>query len=90
MDAIKALRNKPGAYIEWKATQEHGQTVLTITDNGPGIGADEARALYQEGDVVNTKTGFGFHLIRDLARAIRLRISFVSAPGEGTTFTLYA
>jgi signal transduction histidine kinase len=89
-NAIKALRNKPGAYIEWKATQERGQTVLSVTDNGPGIAADEAKALYNEGDVVNTKTGFGFHLIRDLAKAIRLRISIVSAPGKGTTFTLSA
>jgi signal transduction histidine kinase len=89
-NAVKALRNTPGAYIEWKARQEGGQTVLSVTDNGPGIGADEAKALYQEGDVVNTKTGFGFHLVRDLAKAIRLRISIASTPGKGTTFTLSA
>jgi signal transduction histidine kinase len=37
---------------------------------------------------VNAKTGFGLHLIRDLAKAIQYHISIESKPGMGTTFVL--
>jgi signal transduction histidine kinase len=89
-NAIKALDNRQDGYIEWKAVQEKGQTILSITDNGPGINEEQARSLYQEGSSFNAKTGFGHHLIRDLARAIRYRISVESKPGMGTTFVLSA
>ena len=89
-NAIKALSNHPGGEIEWKARQEKGQTILSITDNGPGINEEQAKSLYQEGSSFNAKTGFGHHLIRDLAKAIRYRISIESKPGMGTTFVLSA
>jgi sensor histidine kinase regulating citrate/malate metabolism len=61
-----------------------------VTDNGPGIDAEQASALYHESSSFNKRTGFGFHLIRDLARAIRLQITIRSVPGAGTTFVLSA
>jgi signal transduction histidine kinase len=87
-NAIKALRSNPGGSIVWKAWKEGGQTFLSITDNGPGIDAAQAKALFEEGGAVNAPTGFGFHLIRDLARAIRFTLSIESAPGAGTTILL--
>ena len=89
-NAIKALDNRAEGSIEWKAVKEKGETILSITDNGPGINEEQAKALYQEGSSFNAKTGFGHHLIRDLAKAIRYRISVESAPGEGTRFVLSA
>ncbi len=89
-NAIKALINHPGGIIEWKARKEKGQTILSITDNGPGINEEQAKSLYQEGSSFNAKTGFGHHLIRDLAKAIQYRISVESKPGVGTTFVLSA
>jgi signal transduction histidine kinase len=89
-NAIKALSNNPGGIIEWKASKEKGQTILSITDNGPGINEEQAKSLYQEGSTFNAKTGFGHHLIRDLAKAIQYRISVESRPGMGTTFVLSA
>jgi len=87
-NAIKALNNHPGGTIEWKARKDKGQTILSITDNGPGINEEQAKSLYQEGNSCNAKTGFGHHLIRGLAKAIRYRISVESQPGLGTTFAL--
>jgi len=87
-NAIKALKNSPNAVIDWKVRKEGNRTVLTITDNGPGLNAEQTKSLYNENDVVNAKTGFGFHLIRDLAKAIQYRISVESQPGVGTTFVL--
>ena len=87
-NAIKALGNTPDGLIEWKARKEAGQIILSITDNGPGISAEQLSTLYQESSGFNAGTGFGFHLIRDLARAIHFQISVEPAPGRGTTFFL--
>ena len=78
----------PGATIEWKARKEGATTLLSITDNGPGIGREQAKTLFDESVVTNEKTGFGFHLIRDLAKAIQYKIAVQSEQGQGTTFTL--
>jgi signal transduction histidine kinase/tetratricopeptide (TPR) repeat protein len=89
-NAIKALKNNPDGTIIWKARKEGIKTILSITDNGPGIHADQIKALYNEEMAVNAKTGFGFHMIRDLAKAIQYHISIESKPGIGTTFVLSA
>jgi signal transduction histidine kinase len=87
-NAIKVLKDTPGATIEWKTAQENGKTILSITDNGPGISASQVKALYNEAAVANTKTGFGLHLIRDLAKAINCTISLEKGADNGTTFRL--
>jgi signal transduction histidine kinase len=89
-NAIKALKNTTDAAVEWTAKNEGGKTYLTITDNGPGMRDEHVKALYEENSSLNAKSGFGFHLIRDLARAIQYKISFQSQPGMGTTFVLSA
>ena len=87
-NAIRALKNTPGASIEWKALKEGDKTILSITDNGPGIGAEQAKALFDDHIVNNEKSGLGLHLIRDLAKAIQYKITVQSGQGRGTTFTL--
>jgi signal transduction histidine kinase len=87
-NAIKALKNTTEGRIEWKARKDGSKTILSITDNGPGINEEQVRSLYQEGSGFNARTGFGLHLIRDLAKAIQYHISIESKPGFGTTFVL--
>ncbi|HEY4286304.1 MAG TPA: tetratricopeptide repeat-containing sensor histidine kinase [Puia sp.] len=87
-NALKALQNSSNGKIEWKAGKDGGSTILSVTDNGPGISDEQIKVLYEEGSSLNAKTGFGLHLIRDLAKAIRYRITIRSQPGMGTTFTL--
>jgi signal transduction histidine kinase len=87
-NAIRAVKDLPGAKIEWNARREGDKTIFSITDNGPGIGEQQAKALFDDSPVNNEKHGFGFHLIRDLARAIQYKISVQSQPGMGTTFIL--
>ena len=87
-NAVKVLRQSPAGIVEWTARKDGQKVLLSITDNGPGLDAAEARSLYDERTVVNTKNGFGFHLIRDLAKAIQYRISVETMPGKGTTFII--
>jgi signal transduction histidine kinase len=87
-NAVKALKNSSNATIEWAAKKEGNKTILSITDNGPGLDAEHANVLYTDNTITSSKTGFGLHLIRDLAKAIQCKISVQSKPGSGTTFTL--
>jgi len=87
-NAIRALKNTPNATIEWKAKAEGNKIVLSISDNGPGITPARVKTLFDETVVSNEKTGFGLHLIRDLAKAIKYKIAVQSEEGKGTTFTL--
>ncbi len=89
-NAIKALHNTPNASIVWNSKQEGGKTILSITDNGPGVNEEQVKALYEDAAVPNAKTGLGLHLVRDLAKAIRCTIAVQSQPGAGTTFSLSA
>lgn len=86
-NAIKALRQTPGAAIEWKAWKENNKTYFSITDNGPGISAEQAKTLFTETNVTGTKHGLGLHIIKDLAKAISCSIT-VQPANNGSCFTL--
>ena len=88
-NAVKAVNKKPDAKIEWKAFLQNGRTILSITDNGPGISEDYIKILNAPATTVNAKTGFGLHLIRDLAKAINCSITAESTPGKSTVFYLF-
>jgi signal transduction histidine kinase len=87
-NAIKALHNIAGATIEWKAWEEKGKQYLSITDNGNGIDEQQLHALNNGDAAVGIKTGLGFHLVRDMAKAIACNISVNAVPGKGTSFQL--
>ena len=74
--------------IIWKAFQENGQIILSVTDNGKGATKEQFKALYDYKEVSGIKSGLGLHLIRDLAKAIDCEIVVESLINEGTTITL--
>ena len=69
-NAAQQLKNKTNATIEWTATEDDKFISLSISDNGPGMPADKAAALFSNSDAMNARTGFGFYIIKDLAKAI--------------------
>src|ERR1700754_2120483 len=87
-NAIKALKDRPDATIEWKAKKLDGNIVLSIADNGAGLASEHAKALYDDSVAENARDGFGLHIIRDLARAIRCEVELRTEPGKGTEFFL--
>jgi signal transduction histidine kinase len=87
-NAIKALKDRPDAIIEWNAKHEGNNTVLSIADNGPGLSAEHAEALYDDSVAENGRDGFGLHMVRDLAKAISCQLDVSSMPGKGTIFSL--
>ena len=88
-NAIKALKDTSNASIVWAAKQEGSKIILSVTDNGPGITSDQAKVLQDDKAPLNIKGGLGFHLIRDLAKAIQCNISLQQQqPNAGTSFSL--
>jgi signal transduction histidine kinase len=87
-NAIKALKDRPGATIEWNAKKEGNNTVLSIVDNGPGLPVEQQQRLHEDSVAENARDGFGLHVVRDLAKAIQCQLDVRSEPGKGTTFYL--
>jgi signal transduction histidine kinase len=87
-NAIKAVQQQPFAEIIWRAYTEKGNTLLSITDNGPGLSAEAKRGWMQPGQMANTKIGFGFQLIKDLAEALDCTIGVEERPDNKTIFYL--
>ncbi|MBP6432319.1 MAG: tetratricopeptide repeat-containing sensor histidine kinase [Ferruginibacter sp.] len=88
-NAINAIGKKEDGKLIWQAIKKGNNIFLTITDNGYGLNEKQASALQQDNTSLPVgKGGFGFHIVKDLAKAIKCNISFESKLNEGTTFTL--
>lgn len=86
-NAAKAVKYNTEPMIVWTAGHKNGRPFLSIEDNGPGAKEEQLKALFDEKAEVIARNGLGFHLIRDLAKAIHCKIE-ADIQEEGTTFYL--
>lgn len=87
-NALKAVEKVASPSIRWKAEQVEKYVFLKIQDNGKGLTANQKDILYNKEASIANKSGFGLHLIRDLAEAIDCKIEVQSEEGEGTVIIL--
>ncbi len=82
----------PGTQVQLSARRENGEVVVSISDQGPGIPAEEIPRLFQRfyrGSHSRTAEGLGLglYITRMLVEAHGGRIWVESTPGKGSTFS---
>jgi len=88
-----AIKYSPGrSEIRVFARQEDGHMVVGVTDQGPGISAEDQKRLFQPFERLSTKgstsgVGLGLVVCKRLVEAHGGRIWVESKPGEGSTFS---
>lgn len=91
-NAVKYRGDEP--VIAFAAEQTTDTVLLTITDNGVGISANELPRIFEKGFTGTNgrqekhSTGMGLYLCKKLCDRLGMGISAASAEGEGTTFSL--
>jgi len=70
------------------------QTILSVSDNGPGIPSSDLPFIFDKGftgdkgDYLSRSTGMGLFLVQKMARDLAIELEVKSGPGSGTTFSL--
>ncbi len=81
-----------GDEIIFNAEVKNNRTIVTISDNGPGISAEEGKKLFNLDHTLSTGTQgekgnhLGLILCKDMISQNKGKIGFESKPGEGTVF----
>ena len=87
------LYTPEGGRLTVRASATAGQVVLEVSDTGPGMTAEQVDhafdRFYRGGHTgAQPGTGLGLSIVRSLVDLMGGTIELVSAPGEGTTFTV--
>jgi signal transduction histidine kinase len=89
---VNAIRYSPeNGIVRLSFTKTAGTVSVTVTDQGPGIGAGDEQRIFERFERAHSKeggTGLGLAISRRLARSMGGDVTLDSAPGEGARFTL--
>jgi len=95
--AQNAIRyNNPGGKVIISVTENEGRAVLTVKDNGIGIPASEQQRIFERFYRVDKSrskatggTGLGLAIVKHIVEIHYSKIELDSAPGVGTTISVY-
>ena len=81
-------------YSEVGVSQRNGAVVVSVSDRGPGIRAEDQKLIFEKfgrataGGKAKPGTGLGLFIARSIAEAHGGTLDVRSAPARGSTFTL--
>ena len=85
--------NNPGGFVEIKTSQKNDTAVITVHDSGIGISGKDQAEIFKKffrtriaKQKVQTGSGLGLYIAKQIIEGHGGRIWFKSAEGEGTTF----
>lgn len=90
-NAIEAIEARPGAEgrIAIETKSEAGWHIVGITDNGKGIGEEEADRIFQPNFTTRSGgAGLGLAIVKGIIHSVGGAISFKSEKGKSTVFTI--
>lgn len=90
-NAIK-FRSAQSPIVRINTREDAGYMVLTVSDNGIGIAKTNTERIFDVHGRVNQEiegNGIGLYLTKRIVTAAKGRITVESAPGKGSTFTIY-
>jgi signal transduction histidine kinase len=88
-NAVRHSPNESAVAISFAKT--NGSAVVHVSDNGPGIAADDQERIFERFEQANNDgqgTGLGLAIARRLARAMDGDIQLKSEPGRGSIFSI--
>jgi signal transduction histidine kinase len=92
-----AIKYTPGGRVRVHLWREADQARLSVSDQGPGVPADQTEVIFELGHRLlgddptgeSKGTGFGLHIARGIVEAHGGRIWVESAPGQGAIFNIW-
>ena len=87
--------SSPGTIVRISLTKTPSQTTISISDQGPGISAEEQKQLFDKFTKLSARptagessTGLGLSIVKTLADKLQADIKVESELGKGSTFSL--
>lgn len=89
-NAVEAMADTEGGTLRITTRREDPYALIEVTDNGPGMENDQARALFATFATSGKKegTGLGLAIVRQIVTGHAGTVDVRSEPGEGTTVTI--
>jgi two-component system, OmpR family, phosphate regulon sensor histidine kinase PhoR len=91
-NAIKYKKPDAPLHIRISTTREEDVVILTVSDDGIGIAAENQRSVFDKYvrlDHAIEGTGMGLYIVRRMLEARGDRVELESEPGKGTTLRVY-
>jgi len=92
-NAVK--HSPPGATIRVRTESEGGQVSISITDEGPGIAAEDLPHVFERffrsrrgGEILNSGLGIGLSIAKDISEQHAGSVSLENGPNGGARFQI--